>query len=67
MAEEACKRNFTLEQMIDGLKKGRILNVDRIDAPELPELEELERQGLVESRLVEIDQQSTKMMFWWKE
>lgn len=62
-----CPRNFTREEMIAGLKAGRTLNVDRRDAPELQELLELERQGLVTSRLVVIDGQSSVLKFWWKE
>jgi hypothetical protein len=61
-----CPRALTKEQMIEGLKAGRSLMVDRKDAPELPELLELERQGLVESRLVEFDEQSSALKFWWK-
>jgi hypothetical protein len=61
-----CSRNLTKDQMIAGLKAGRTLNVDRKDAPELPELLELEARGLVVSRVVEIDEQSSVLKFWWK-
>jgi hypothetical protein len=61
-----CQRNLTREQIISGLKAGRTLNVDRRDAPELDDLRELERRGLVESRLVEIDDQSSVLKFRWK-
>ena len=54
-----CRRNFTKEQIIEGLKAGRTFNVDRSDAPELEDLRELERQGLVTSKLKEIDDQSS--------
>lgn len=60
-----CKRNMTREQMIEGLKSGKTLNVDRCDAPELPELWELEKQGLVTSKLKEIDEQSSVLKFRW--
>jgi hypothetical protein len=60
-----CPRNLTKDQMIAGLKAGRTLCVDRRDAPELPELLEMEAQGLVESRLVEIDEQSSVLKFSW--
>jgi hypothetical protein len=60
-----CPRNFTREEMIEGLKAGRKLHVDRRDAPELPELLELQRQGLVDSKLVEVDEQSSYLKFWW--
>lgn len=61
-----CPRVLTREQMIAGLKAGRTLNVDRKDAPELPELLQMEREGLVESRLVEIDEQSSVLKFRWR-
>jgi hypothetical protein len=59
-----CRRNLTKDELIAGLKAGRTLCVDRRDAPELLELE---AQGLVESRLVEIDEQSSVLTFRWKE
>ncbi len=60
-----CKRNFTIEQMLAGLKAGRELRIDRRDAPELPELQEMEAQGLVTSRLVEVEEQYSYLAFWW--
>lgn len=62
-----CKRNFSRAAMMIGLKAGRTLCVDRTDAPELRELLDLEEQGLVTSRVVEIDEQSTVLKFNWKE
>jgi hypothetical protein len=56
-----CPRVFTKEQMIAGLKSGKTFVVDRCDAPELPELLEMERAGLVESRFVEYDEQSSAL------
>lgn len=61
-----CPRNMSKEQIIEGLKAGKTLCVDRIDAPELEDLLELERQGLVTQRLVEIDEQSSVLKFRWK-
>jgi hypothetical protein len=61
-----CPRNLTKEQMVEGLKAGRTLVIDRKDAPELPELLEMERDGLVESRFVEHDEQSSALKFRWK-
>jgi hypothetical protein len=58
-----CPCNLTKDEMVAGLKAGRTLNIDRRDAPELPELLELEAQGLVESRLVVIDEQSSVLTF----
>lgn len=60
-----CRRNLSREQIIAGLRAGRTLNVDRRDAPELADLRELERHGLVKSRLVEIDDQSSLLEFRW--
>lgn len=62
-----CPRNLSKEQIIEGLKAGRSLMVDRRDAPELQDLLELERQGLVESKLIEFDEQSSALRFRWKE
>jgi len=59
-------RNLTKDEMIARLHAGCALCVDRKDAPELPELLELEAQGLVESRLVEIDEQSSFLKFRWR-
>lgn len=63
---QTCKRNFTKEQIITGLKSGRSFRVDRRDAPELPELLEMERQGLVTSKLVEVEEQYSYLEFRWK-
>lgn len=61
-----CKRNMTKEQIIDGLKAGMVLNVDRRDAPELEDLFELERQGLVIQEFIQIDEQSSVVKWRWK-
>lgn len=60
-----CKRSFTLEQILDSFKAGRTLYVDHKAAPELADLHELERQGLVQSKLVQLDEQSSVLKFWW--
>lgn len=60
-----CKRNFTKEQLVAGLKAGRTLVMDRRDAPELDDLLELERQGLVTQQFVEIDDQSSAVRWRW--
>jgi hypothetical protein len=62
-----CPRNFTKEEIIAGLQAGRALMLDRRDAPELEDLLELERQGLVTQRLIEIDHQSSVVMWRWKQ
>lgn len=61
-----CPRVMSKETMIAGLRAGRTLCVDRCDAPELQELLEMEKEGLVESRLVEIDEQSSVLKFKWR-
>lgn len=61
-----CPRTLTKDRMIEGLKAGRTLNVDRRDAPELADLLDMEREGLVTSRLVEIDDQSSILKFRWR-
>lgn len=64
--ESECKRNFTKEQLIDGLKAGRTLVMDRRDAPELDDLLELEAQGLVTQEFVTFDEQSSAVKWRWK-
>lgn len=59
-----CPRVLTKEQMIEGLKQGRTLCVDRRDAPELPELMELAHQGLVKYEFFEGDQYSVLKFRW---
>jgi hypothetical protein len=56
---------MTREQLIAGLEAGRTAVVDRRDAPELPILLEMEREGLVTSKLVEYDEQSSALKFKW--
>lgn len=60
-----CRRNLTKEQMIVGLKAGRSLMVDRKDAPELEDLLAMEKEGLVVSKLVTFDEQSSALKFTW--
>ena len=62
----SCKRNFTKEQIITGLKAGRTLMMDRRDAPELDDLLELERLGLVTQEFVQFDEQSSAVKWRWK-
>lgn len=61
-----CKRNFTKEQIIEGLKAGRTLTVDRRDAPELNDLFALEKEGLVTQEFVQFDEQSSAVKWRWK-
>jgi hypothetical protein len=55
----------TRDQIIEGLKAGRTLVVDRKDAPELAHLMELEADGLVTSELVQYDEQSSALKWRW--
>lgn len=61
----SCPRILSKEQIIEGLKAGRVLCIDRKDAPELEDLLELQAQGLVESRLIQIDEQASVLKFRW--
>lgn len=62
-----CKRNFTREQIVTGLKSGKTLTMDRRDAPELEDLLELEREGLVTQQFIQIDEQSSVVKWrWWR-
>lgn len=60
-----CKRNFTREQMIEGLKAGRTLVMDRRDAPEFADLLDLEKQGLVTQEFIQFDEQSSAIKWRW--
>lgn len=62
----SCPRNFTKEQIIEGLKAGRKLIMDRKDAPEYDDLLDLERQGLVVAEFIVIDNQSSVLRWSWK-
>lgn len=61
----ACRRNYTRDQIIDGLKDGKVMNVDRSDAPELKDLRELEKEGFVTCEVVDLPQ-LTVLKFRWK-
>lgn len=51
--------SMTRDQILEGLRSGRVLCIDRRDTPELPIVLELERDGLVTTRLVQLDEQSS--------
>lgn len=55
----------TLEDCLDGLRKGRRLICDRRDAPLLPALLKLVDDGLLTSNLVDVDDQSSYLEFRW--
>lgn len=56
---------MTREQMEAGLKAGRVLCVDRRDCKELQILLEMQREGLVKSQLVQVDDQYSVAKFTW--
>jgi hypothetical protein len=60
-----CPRKITTEEMIIGLARGRVLYCDRRDAPELPYLETLQKLGYVGAELQELDEQSSRLRFFW--
>lgn len=53
------------EQIIDGLKAGRTLVIDRKDSPALPICLQLETEGLVTQEFVQYDDQSSAVKFRW--
>jgi hypothetical protein len=61
----SCPRKLTKDQIIAGLKAGRTLNIVRRDAPELKDVLDLEANGLVSTRLVEIDDQFSVLKARW--
>jgi len=52
------------EEIIRGLKAGRVLNCDRRDEPLLPWL--LEHPNVENSGVIQLDEQSSVIKFWWK-
>lgn len=62
-----CPRNFKRDEIIEGLKAGHSLFLDRADAPELEDLLDLEKQGLVTKELIHFDEQSSAMKWRWKD
>ena len=58
-------RNMTKNEMIAGLKSGRSLMLDRLDAPEFNDLLELQALGLVTSELIEFNDQSSALRWRW--
>lgn len=59
--------DITYEQAIEGINQGRVLCIDRKDAPLLPELLEAVDKGIIDSELREIDEQSSVLRFFKKE
>lgn len=59
------KLEMQREEIIEGLKSGKILNIVRKDAPELPIVLDLENEGLVTTELKQIDEQSSCLRVKW--
>lgn len=59
--------DITYEQAIEGINQGRVLCIDRNDAPLLPELLDAVAMGVIDSELYEIDEQSSVLRFFKKE
>jgi|1185.fasta_scaffold68518_2 hypothetical protein len=56
---------MTREEIVKGLKAGRVLHIDRMDSPALPIVVELEREGKVTTQLVQHDEQSSSLRVVW--
>jgi hypothetical protein len=60
-----CPRMMTKDQIIAGLRAGRVLNIDRRDAPEHKDVAELISAGFATAELVELDEQSSVIKIRW--
>ena len=56
--------DITYEQAIEGINQGRVLCIDRKDAPLLPELLAAVARGDIDNELCEIDSQSSVLRFF---
>lgn len=54
---------MTREEILEGLKQGRTLVIDRRDAPALPICLALESEGLATQEFVQYDEQSSAVKF----
>lgn len=54
------------EEIIEGLKAGKTLVVDRRDSPALPILLKLQDEGLVTQEFIQYDEQSSALKWRWK-
>lgn len=57
---------MTREEVEAGLKAGKTLVIERKDSPVVPIVQELDREGLVETELVQHDEQSSSLRVKWK-
>ena len=60
-------RELPKHEILDGLKAGRTLVIQRKDDPNLPYLNELVNVGLVDNELVQYDEQGSVLKFRWIE
>ena len=51
--------DLSRDEIMEGLRAGRVLCIDRKDSPTLPTVLEMEREGLVRTELVQQDEQSS--------
>jgi hypothetical protein len=59
------RRVMTKDEVLAGLKAGRRLHCDRKDDPLLPWL--LSHPNIANSGVVQVDDQSSYIAFWWQE
>lgn len=57
---------MTRDEIVAGLRAGRVLVIDRRDSPALPIVMDLEREGLVTTQLRQHDEQSSDLRVVWK-
>lgn len=51
--------DLSRDEIMTGLRAGKVLNIDRKDSPTLPTVLQMEREGLVITELVQLDEQSS--------
>ena len=56
---------MTRDEIVAGLRQGRVLVIDRRDSPALPIVMELQDEGLVTTELVQYDEQSSGLRVKW--
>ena len=56
---------MTRDEIVAGLRQGRVLVIDRRDSPALPIVMELQDEGLVTTELVQYDEQSSGLRIKW--
>lgn len=51
--------DLSREEILEGLRAGRVLCIDRRDSPTLPTVMKMQEEGLVTTVLIQIDEQSS--------